>query len=83
MSGKPMADKTTKKINSRLNYLFTKHFLTPRLRQLLCNTLIQPHFDNSCAARYPNLNKKLKNETQSTLKKCVHFCLNLDKIAHI
>ena len=34
MSGEPMAYKTIKKINSRLNYLFREnHFLTPRLRR--------------------------------------------------
>ena len=37
MSGVTMAYKTIKKINSTLNYL--------RLRQLSCNTLIQPLFD--------------------------------------
>ena len=84
MSGKPMVYKTTKKINSRLNYLFRKkHFLTPCLRQLLCNTLIQPHFDYACTAWYPNLNKKLKNKIQTTQNKCVQFSLNLDKMAHI
>ena len=72
MSGEPMAYKTIKKINSRLKYLFRKkHFLTPRLRWLLCNALVQPHFDYGCTAWYPNLNKKLENKIQTTQKKCV------------
>ena len=84
MSGEPMAYKTIKKINSRLNYLFRKkHFLTTSLRRLLCNALIQPHFDYACTAWYPNLCKKLKNKIQTTQNKCVRFCLNLDKMAHI
>ena len=84
MSGEPMAYKTIKKINSTLDYLFRKnHFLTPRLRRLLCNALIQPQFDYGCAAWYPNLNKKMKNKIQTTQNKCVRFCLNLDKTAHI
>ena len=59
MYGEPMTYKTIKKINSRLNYLFRKkQFLTPRLRRLLCNALIQPHFDCACTVWYPNLNKK-------------------------
>ena len=75
MSGEPMAYKTIKKINSRLNYLFRKkHFLTTSLRRLLCN---------ACTAWYPNLCKKLKNRIQTTQKKCVRFCINLDKMAHI
>ena len=84
MSGEPMAYKTVKKINFRLNHLFRKNqFLTPSLRRLLCNALIQPHFDYACTAWYPNLNKKLKNKIQTTQNKCVRFCPNLDKMAHI
>ena len=61
MSGEPMAYKTIKKLNFRLGYLFRKkHFLTPCLRRLLCNALIQPHFDYACTAWYPNLNKNFK-----------------------
>ena len=76
MSGEPMAYKTIRKINSRLNYLFRKkHFLTTSLRRLLCNALIQPHFDYAFG--------KLKNKIQTTQNKCVQFCLNLDKMAHI
>ena len=79
-----MAYKTIKQINSGLNYLFRKkHFLTASLRRLLCNTLIQPHFDYMYTAWYPNLCKNLKNKIQTTQKKCVRFCLNLDKMVHI
>ena len=53
MSGEPMAHKTIKKTNSRLNCLFRKkHFLTASLRRLLCNALIQPYFDYGCTAWY-------------------------------
>ena len=79
-----MAYETIKKINSRPNYLFRKkHFLTTSFRRLLCNTLIQPHFDYACTVWYPNLCKKLKNKIQTSQNKCVRFCLNLDKMAHI
>ena len=82
MSGEPMAYKTIKKINSRLNYLFRKkHFLTTSLRRLLRNALIQPHFE--CYAWYPNLCKKLKNKIQTAQNKCVRVCLKLDKMAHV
>ena len=68
MSCEPMAYKTIKKVKSRLNYLFIKqYFLKPRLRRLLRNALIQVHFDYACTTWYPNLNKKLKNEIQTTL----------------
>ena len=61
MPGEPMACKTIK--NSTLNFLFRKkHFSTPGLGRLFCNTLTQPYFDYACSAWYPNLNKKLKNK---------------------
>ena len=79
-----MAYKTIKKINSRLNYLFRrKHFLTASLRRLLCNVLIQLHFDYACTVWYSTLCKELKNKIQTTQNKCVRFCLNFDKMTHI
>ena len=57
--------------------------MTPSLRRLSRNALIQPHFDYVCTAWYPNLNIKLKNKIQTTQNKCVQFSLNLDKMAHI
>ena len=53
------------------------------LRCLLCNALIQLHFDYACSAWYPNLTKKLKHGIQTTQNKCMHFCLQLDKLKHI
>ena len=57
--------------------------MTPCFRQLLRNALIQPHFDYACTAWYPNLNKKLKKKIQNIQNKCVRFCLNFGKMAHI
>ena len=46
MSGESLAPKVINKINSRLTFLLRKNkFLTPVLSRLLCNALIQPHFD--------------------------------------
>ena len=55
----------------------------PALRHLLCNALIEPHFDYACFAWYPNLTKKLKHRIQTTQIKCMPFCLQLDKIEYI
>ena len=72
------------KINNKLKFLYRKHsFLTQALRRLLCNALIQPHFDYACSAWYPNLTKKLKHRVQTTQNKCMRFCLQLDKLKHI
>ena len=58
-------------------------FLTPTLRRLLCNALIQPHFDYACYAWYANLSKKLKHRVQITQNKRMRFCLQFDKLKHI
>ena len=46
MSGESMANKETSNVNARLKFLHQKNkYLTPNLRRLLWNALIQPHFD--------------------------------------
>ena len=46
MSGESVALKVINKINSRHKFLPRKNkFLTPALRSLLCNALIQLYFD--------------------------------------
>ena len=49
------------KLNSRLKFLHTQNcFLTPPLRRLLCNALIQALFDYTCTACFSNLSIRLK-----------------------
>ena len=61
MFGEPTALKVIRKINGKLKFLYRKNsFLTPGLRRMLCNALIQPHFNYACSKWYPNLNVKLK-----------------------
>ena len=80
MFGEPMAYKTIKKINSKHNYLFRKKpFLTPRLRRLLCNTLIQLDFDYTCTVWYPTLKKKLKKKSKLLKTNVFDFSLILIK----
>ena len=84
MSREPMALKVINKINLRLRFLHRKNkFLTPALRRLLCNALIQPHFDYASSAWYPKLTQKMKNKIQITQYKCVRYCLQLDKMTNI
>ena len=52
------------------------------MRRLLCNALIQPHFDYASSAWYPNLSRKLKNKIQTSQNKCVCFSLQLDEMSH-
>ena len=84
MSGETMALSVINRINNKLKFLYWKNrFLTPTLRRLLCNALIQPHFDNAYSAWYPNLTKNLKNRTQTSQNKCIRLFLQLDKMTHI
>ena len=84
MSGEAIVLHVLHKINNKLKFLYRKNdFLTPALRRLLFNALIQPHFDYTCSAWCPNLLKKLKHRIQTTQIKCMRFCLRLDKLKHI
>ena len=84
MSGETMALSVRNKINNKLKLPYRKNrFLTSTLRRLLCNALMQPHFDCACSAWYPNSTKKLKNRIQAFQNKCIRFCLQLDKMTHI
>ena len=79
MSGEAMALKVIRKINNKLRFLYRKNqYLSTGLRRLLCNALIQPHFDYVATAWYLNLNKKLKKRLQSSQNNCLRFCLQLE-----
>ena len=70
MSEEAMAPNVINKINNKLKYLYRDYsFLTLPLGRLLCNVLIEPHFDYACSVWYPNLTKKLKQRIQTTQNK--------------
>ena len=82
--GETMVFGVIEKINSRLKFLYWKSwFLDVPLRRLLCNALIQPHFDYAFTVWYPDLSKKLKDKLQVTQNKCIRFCLKLQSREHI
>ena len=84
LSGESMASKVLSKINGRLKFLYRKQtFLNNHLRRLLCNALIQPHYDYACSTWYPNLNKRITKKIQTSQNKCVRFCLRLGNRTHI
>ena len=83
-SGESMTLKVINKIDSRLRFLYRKNrFLSPPLRRLFSNSLIQLHFDYAYSAWYPNLNKRLKPKLQILQNKCIRFCLNLNNRSYI
>ena len=72
LSGQAMALKVMYKIKSRFKFMYRKNiYLTPYLRRLLWNALIQPHFDYACSAWCPNLIKKLKSKLQTVQNRCI------------
>ena len=65
LSGESMVTKVLGKKNGRLKFLCRKKsFLSGSLSRMLCNSLIQPHFDYACSAWYPNLNNKYMNKVK-------------------
>lgn len=59
MSGETIPLKVTSKINWKLKFVYKKNeFLTPQLRKMLYNALIQSHFRYACSASYANLTEK-------------------------
>ena len=84
LNGEQMALHVLSQINSKLKFLYRKNrFLSPALRRLLCNALIQPHFDYACSAWFPNLKQNLKKKLQTAQNRCVRFCLQLGNRDHV
>ena len=76
--------KSLRKINTTLQFLYRQNeFPNPKLRRLLCKSLIQPHFDYAYISWYPLINEKMRNELQFTQNKCIRFCLKLNSTQHI
>ena len=53
------------------------------LRHLLCNALIESHYDYACPVCYLSLNKRLLKKIKTSQNKCIRYCLNLDYRAHV
>ena len=48
-----MVIKYLKNIILKLQFLYRQHFLNPEACRLLCNFVVQPHFDYACISGYP------------------------------
>ena len=77
-----MACRVLKKINTKLNFLWSQSNYYSS-RRLLCNALIQLHFDYGFTSWFPLLSKALKTKLQIAQNKCIHFCLELLPCDHI
>ena len=84
LSGEAMPSKVLKKINAKLKFLYRQsRYITSAYRGLLCNALIQPHFDYGCSTWFPLLKKNLKVKPQKAQNKCIRFGLNIPPRPHI
>ena len=62
-----MAMKSLRKIKTKLQFLYRKNeFLNPKLRRLLCDSLMQPQFDYACVSWYALVRKKMRKTIQVT-----------------
>ena len=71
------------KFSIRLNVNLNFYKCNPSCKRLLCNALIQPHFDYYCISWYPLLSKEFKKRFQITQNKCIRYCLDLPPSFHI
>ena len=78
LSGESIPTKYLRKINTKLQ----NEFLNPKFSRLLCNSLLQPHFDYACISWYPLISHKMRNKLMVTENKCIRFCLKLNSRQH-
>ena len=84
MTGECMAVKALKKINGKINFLYRQNnFLSYPLKRMLCNALIQHHFDFACTSWYSTLCKSLKDKLQTSQNRCIRYCLGMGNRTHI
>ena len=76
LNGETMAQKVLNKINVKLKFLYRQAtFLNPTCKRILCNALIQPHFDyrktvlgqKSISFLVPKIGSKINNDLKIVL----------------
>ena len=75
-----MTIRSLKKLNTKLQFLYRQiEFLNPKLRRLLCNSLImaliQLHFDYMYISLYPLVSQKIREKIQVTQKQMYSLVL--------
>ena len=84
LSSNSIVSNIIKKASSRLKFLYRyKDILNENSRKILCNALIQCHFDYCCSAWYTSTGKTLKNKLQVMQNKIIRFILNLENRSHV
>ena len=84
MSGQSMGTTALKKVNKCLKFLYRKaDFLDSKCRKMLCQALLQSHFDYSCNVWFRSLDKRLQNRLQCTQNKIIRYILKYDSRHHL
>lgn len=84
MSGRSMGVSAIKKINKGLKFMYRKKdFFDTKCRKMLCQSLLQSHFDYACNSWYRNLEKCLKIKLQCAQNKIFRYVLQYDNRHHI
>lgn len=74
LSATSIVNGIVKKVNSRLKFLYRYNYcLDLNLRKMLCNSLVQCHFDYASSSWYSGLTKQLKKRLQIAQNKAVRF----------
>ena len=79
-----MAKMVLKKVNGKKKFLYRQsRYLSYPLKKMLCNMLIQPHYDFACCSWFPNLPISLKTKLQTTQNSCIRYFFELKDGNHI
>lgn len=79
LSATSIVNSIVKKINSRIRFLYRqKHCLNMDMKKLLCNSLVQCHFDYASSSWYSGITKQLKHRLQVAQNKVVRFIHGYD-----
>ena len=69
LSEESVAMKPLRKVSTKLQFLHSQNeFLTPKLRWLRCNSLIQSHFGYACVSWHCLVGQKMRKKNTGSLK---------------
>ena len=78
LTGESVVSSILKKTNNKLRFLYRyRNILNTDLRKLLCQALIQPHFDYACCSWFDGLSKSSQTKLQVSQNKMIRYILSL------